>query len=78
MLNTWIALPTLYKLWKLTSAISTELFADCFNESGMLPSYCSGDDADYIFGSLGCWEENEEWVEGGERIHLLRMVPYER
>ena len=63
--STWIASPSLYKLWYHSCSVSTELFADCFNESGVLQSYCSADPKDEIFGSVGTWEKNETRIEGG-------------
>ena len=41
--STWIASPFLYKLCYHSCSVSTELFADRFNESGVLQSYCSAD-----------------------------------
>lgn len=55
----------LYLLWSLTSNINTELFSDAFNESGVLKFYCSEDNEDAIFGSIGTWEEKERSIEGG-------------
>lgn len=63
--STWIVSKSLYKLWLLTSHVSTELFADCFNESGILSSYCSNDPMDVCFGSSGTWQDVESKVEGG-------------
>lgn len=54
----------LYTLWSSTSGISTELFADCFNESGILNNYCSDDGEDAMFGAIGSWDEMETFVEG--------------
>jgi len=50
-----------------------ELFADYLNESGVLKHYCSDDDEDVIFGSLGEWKDVEDGFEGavflGHSLH---------
>ncbi|PXF47002.1 hypothetical protein BWQ96_03192 [Gracilariopsis chorda] len=56
--------PDLYALWSLTSCITVELFADSLNESGVLPNYCSRDEGDDLFGSIGIWEDVEDTIEG--------------
>ena len=63
--NSWVAVSTLYKLWYHTSQVTTELFADCFNESGILTAYCSADNLDSAFGSLRPWEVADKEIEGG-------------
>ena len=45
----------LYSPWFLSSRITTELFADAFNESGVMESYCSADPRDDLFGPLSIW-----------------------
>ena len=62
MLLNWIAPNSLYELWKITCGVSTELFADCFNESGVVNAYCSADAEDEQFGSIGTWESNEKEI----------------
>ena len=62
--STWIASPSLYKMWYHSCSVSTELFADCFKESGLLHSYCSGDPMDEVFGSLGPWEKTKPILKG--------------
>ncbi|PXF44648.1 hypothetical protein BWQ96_05590 [Gracilariopsis chorda] len=63
--TSWIVTPRLYSLWALTSRVSTELFADCFNESGVLSAYCSIDVNDAAFSALGRWEDHESLIQGG-------------
>lgn len=60
----WIAPSSLYKLWLSSCHVSTELFADCFNESGVLSAYCSSDLSDKDMGALGRWEDVEASIEG--------------
>ena len=62
ILLNWIAPNSLYELWKITCGVSTELLADCFNESGVLNAYCSADAEDEQFGSMGTWESNEKEI----------------
>lgn len=64
-MTSWIVTPSLYALWRFTSMVETELFADCFNHSDVLETYCSADLEDVQFGSRGTWESNEEIIEGG-------------
>ena len=63
--NSWIAFSTLYKLWYHTSHVTTELFADCLNESGILAAYCSADNLDSAFGSLRPCKVADKEIEGG-------------
>ena len=65
LFSAWMVPQSLYELWKCTSKVNTELFADCINESGVLSQYCSMDFMDVAFGSIGSWEHNEESVSGG-------------
>ena len=53
-----------YSLWFLSSRVMTELFADAFNESGFMESYCSTDPRDDLFSSLGRWQVREKYIEG--------------
>lgn len=64
-LSSWIAPASLYKLWKYSSGATTELFSDCFIESGALKNYCSRDSEDIVLGALGSWKDNEDEVDGG-------------
>ena len=72
--------PDLYRLWSVTSDVSTELFADAFNESGILDYFCSCDGGDSAFGAVGKWEDVEYSVEGAagnppfEKGFLDKMV----
>lgn len=52
-----------YRLWSLTSHITTELFADVLNESGEMNNYCSSDEKDAVFDFLGSWEDSEDFFE---------------
>lgn len=63
--DTWIASPDLYSLWRYTSSVIVELFADCFNESGVLDMFCSSDSLDDAFGSIGEWQSQGKSSEGG-------------
>lgn len=56
---------SLYVLWSLCSSVTTELFADCFSESELLPNYCSLYLDDSKFGSIGKWQDVEHCIEGG-------------
>lgn len=52
-----VVCPYLYSLWSLTSHIPTELFVEMLNESGVMNSYCSSDEKDALFDSLGSWKD---------------------
>ena len=53
-----------YKVWKCTSTVTAELFANCFNESGVLARYCSKDGLDVELGFLGTWKCCEDSLFG--------------
>lgn len=61
----WIVMLRLYKIWPFTSHVSTELFTDCFNESGVLNEFCSSEEKDVKFGAIERWEHVEKGLEGG-------------
>ena len=42
---------SLYELWIFTSGVTSELFADCFNEGGVLDTYFSEDLQEETLGS---------------------------
>ena len=65
ILTSWIAPRSLYELWSVTSGVTSELFADCFNENGVLDTYCSEDLQDETFGSTRTWECNEANINAG-------------
>ena len=73
--------PDLYSLWFLSSRVTTELFADVLNESGVMESYSSADPRDDLFGSLGRWQDREKDIEGPggnlpfEKEFLHELVP---
>ncbi|PXF42982.1 hypothetical protein BWQ96_07286 [Gracilariopsis chorda] len=62
---TWIAPSSLYKLSSYKSYVTSEIFADCCNESGVLLSYRSKDVRELEYSSLGSWEGQERCIEGG-------------
>lgn len=62
--TSWTVSPDLYSLFALTSQVQVELFADVINESGVLQHFCSSMSTDALFGSLGSWQQVEEWVSG--------------
>lgn len=63
--TSWTLSADLYTLWSLTSKVSTKLFADSLNESGVLRNFCSMSPVDTAFGSSAGWEDVEGFYEGG-------------
>lgn len=63
--TSWIAPDSLYQLWKFSCSTSTEMFADCLTQSGVLDAYCAFDPYDGCFDARGIWEDSESKIEGG-------------
>ena len=51
--TSWIAPRSLYELWSFTSGVTSDLFADCFNDGGILDTYCSEDLQEGTLASTG-------------------------
>lgn len=71
--------PKWYTCWRKTSHVAVEMFADCVNESGILPRYCSLFPEDQKFGSVGKWEDTEDSTAGGVacppfEVKLVRTI----
>lgn len=65
---------SLYRLSFVSFSVSTELFSDCFSESGVIKQCCSDKEADFVFGSRGTWESSKKHAESGCCIPPLDLV----
>lgn len=76
--STWVAPPSLYKMSYYTCYVTSEIFADLFNEIGVLRSYCSKEVRDLEFSSLGSWEGQEQCIErgAGNPLFDVKFIAY--